>query len=337
MKVKDIWYYHYGQKESEVLQPDLVTPESHVGIYCEFEELVFPVSFHVWGFCKGEVMFEKEVTVSENGEEDVAVRRDSYAAVFKFGVDKDCEPDVMRVTYECGGKTETFEKECKYYTFSGQVSDFDGKPFPAVVLLYRYGFDDTPFMMGVWTDLNGRYSLRVPDGCYNAMYSDDNSYGKGSLECWGWNIIADRDETIDLKIGSGEVYSLNVSVDNGGMNTMFLTFRPMIFYKKEEYNTVVGEREFFVTDIAPELSKEDVTVYINGRETEVISLQKIYETAEHGYCMPMYMAQISKQVYADCFDKQTIILEYDTKERGNGRACSRGFTHFYYKDGFCTR
>ena len=57
MKVKDIWYYHYGQKESEVLQPDLVTPESHVGIYCEFEELVFPVSFHVLG--KKRSLFQK--------------------------------------------------------------------------------------------------------------------------------------------------------------------------------------------------------------------------------------------------------------------------------------
>jgi len=47
--------------------------------------------------------------------------------------------------------------------------------------------------------------------------------------------------------------------------------------------------------------------------------------------------QIPRQLYADCLDKQTIVLEYDTKDRGNGRACSRGFTQFFYKDGFCTR
>ena len=56
------------------------------------------------------------------------------------------------------------------------------------------------------------------------VYADDNIYGVSSLECWGWNIIADRDETIDLKIDSGEVYSLNVGVSNGGMNTLFLSF-----------------------------------------------------------------------------------------------------------------
>ncbi|MBQ8548390.1 MAG: carboxypeptidase regulatory-like domain-containing protein [Lachnospiraceae bacterium] len=338
MKVKDVWYYHYAQEESEILQPELVIPESHVGIYCEAEEWVYPVSFHILGLCKGEVTFEKEVTVSGNGEdEDVSVRIDGYGAVFKFREETDCEPDMLRVTYEVAGKTETFETECKYYTFSGQISDFDGNPFPAVVMLYRYGFDEPPFIMGTWSDRDGKYSFRVPAGSYNVMYADDNTYGISSLECWGWNIIADRDETIDLKIGNGEVYSLNVSANNGGMRTLFLTFRPMIYFKKEEYNAVVGEETIYVSDFAPEIAKEDVTVYVNGRKTDVLSLQKIYEASLEGWFVPMYMVQIPRELYADCLDKQTIVLEYDTKDRGNGRACSRGFTQFYYKDGFCTR
>lgn len=337
MKVKDIWYFHASQKESEILQPDFLTPESHVGLCCEFEELNFPVSFHIEAFGKNELMFDKEITVSGSGEEGVLVQQGSYAAVFKFGENTDCEPDRMRVTYECEGKTETFEKACAYYTISGKVVDFDDKPFAAAVMLYRYGFDDAPLMMGVWADRDGKYTIRVPEGCYNAMYADDNSYGKSSLECWGWNIIVDSDETIDLKIGSGEVYSLNVAVSNGGMDTMFLSFRPMVYYKNEEYDALVGEKDFHVVDIAPELSIEDITVSVNGRKAEVISLQKLYETAAGGWCMPMYVAQIRKELYADCLDKQTIILEYDTKDRAKGRACSRGFTQFYFKDGFCTR
>lgn len=338
MKVKDVWYFNYTQKESEILQPDMIVPKSHLGIYCEFMELTFPVSFHILGMCKGEVVFDKDITVSGNRDDaDVSFYKSKYGAVFKIPEDKDCEPDMLRVIYEAGGKVDTFETECKYYTFSGQVSDFDGNPFPAVVMLYRYSFDDSPFIMGTWTDLNGRYSFRVPAGIYNAMYSDDNTYKISSLECWGWNIIADRDEVIDLKIGSGEVYSLNVSVNNGGNQTLFLTFRPMIYFKQEEYDTVVGEENIHIMDISPELVKEDVTVYVNGRKTEVLSLQKIYEASTDGLYLPMYMVQIPKELYADCLDKQTIVLEYDTKDRGNGRACSKGFTQFFYKDGFCTR
>ena len=90
-------------------------------------------------------------------------------------------------------------------------------------------------------------------------------------------------------------------------------------------------------DFAPEIAKEDVTVYVNGRKTELLSLQKIYEASLEGWFVPMYMVQIPRELYVDCLDKQTIVLEYDTMDRGNGRACSRGFTQFFYKDGFCTR
>ena len=69
----------------------------------------------------------------------------------------------------------------------------------------------------------------------------------------------------------------------------------------------------------------------------MLSLQKIYEASLEGLYLPMYMVQIPRELYADCLDKQTVVLEYDTKDRGNGRACSRGFTQFFYKDGFCTR
>ena len=128
-----------------------------------------------------------------------------------------------------------------------------------------------------------------------------------------------------------------MSVNNGGVQTLFLTFRPMVYFKKEEYDTVVGEEKVHITDVAPEIAKEDVTVYVNGRKTDVISLQKLYEASPDGLHLPMYMVQIPREMHPDCLDKQTVVLEYDTKDRGNGRACSRGFTQFFYKDVFCTR
>lgn len=77
MKVKDAWYFNYTQKESEILQPDMAVPESHVGIYCEFEELVFPISFHILGMCKGEVVFDKDITAFGNGD-DADIRACSH-------------------------------------------------------------------------------------------------------------------------------------------------------------------------------------------------------------------------------------------------------------------
>ncbi len=98
---------------------------------------------------------------------------------------------------------------CAYARLHGRITDFDGNPFPAPLLLSRIGFADAPYM-GVWSDRNGEYSVVVPTGCYNAFYVDDNSYGKSTLENWSWHMIVDRDEEHNFKVGNGEVYSLTV-------------------------------------------------------------------------------------------------------------------------------
>lgn len=52
--------------------------------------------------------------------------------------------------------------------------------------------------------------------------------------------------------------------------------------------------------------------------------------------MPMYIVQVPKPLDCDLTDKQTVILEYDTKDRLEKRAASRGFVQFYYKDGLAS-
>ena len=110
----------------------------------------------------------------------------------------------------------------------------------------------------------------------------------------------------------------------------------MLYYKKDEYDVIFGKNKFNVTDIAPELETDDITVTINGKSSRVISLQKIYETADDGFSMPMYIVQVPKPLDCDLTDKQTVILEYDTKDRLEKRAASRGFVQFYYKDGLAS-
>ena len=73
MKVKDAWYFNYTQKESEILQPDMAVPESHVGIYCEFEELVFPISFHILGMCKERLYLIRTSRLSATGTMQILV------------------------------------------------------------------------------------------------------------------------------------------------------------------------------------------------------------------------------------------------------------------------
>lgn len=335
MKIKDVWYFNCKQKNEDFLQPDFFAPISHIGLYCEIDELAYPLTVSVVGYCKGNPVLEKNIEISGGGQsEDVYISTAGKAALIKIAEKQDCYPDRIRVSCTSGGKHGELDKMCEYSVLSGEISDFDGNPFPSAVILYRYNFGDGPFCIGAWTDKKGFYAVKVPNGVYNAFYADDNSYGKGSLECWGWHIIVDRDETVNIKIGSGEVYSLNVFTDNGGFNNLFLSFRPMVYYKKDEYKISVGNIELNVTDIAPELEAEDISVTVNGEKCRVISAQRIYETADNGFAMPMYIVQTAKPANVDLSDKQTAILEYDTKDRLPQRAASLGFTQFYYKDSF---
>lgn len=337
MKIKDVWYFNCKQNKNEFLQPDFFTTSSHIGLYCEFNKPIFPLTVLVKAYCNEKLVFENNVYIPDNKcSEKFYIKSTETTALIKINETHNCYPDRIYVSCVSDSQSYEFNKKCEYSILSGKSTDFDGTPFPSAVILYRYGFEDGPFIIGAWTDKNGNYSLKVPNGLYNALYADDNSYGKSSLECWGWHLIIDNNETINLKIGSGEVYSLNVFTDNGGIKNIFLTFRPMIYYKKNEYDISVGNHKFNVTDIAPELEIEDVSVTINGKNCNVISIQKIYETYEDSYAMPMYIVQVPKLTDTDLSDKQTVILDYDTKKRLPNRASSRGFTQFYYKDGLAT-
>ena len=335
MQVKDVWYFNCKQEKDDFLQSDHFEPSSHIGLYCELDGLAYPLKVLVSGYCNDAPVFGRDIEIlGEEQPEGVYVKVSGKAVLIKIGTSEDCCPDRIRASCISGEERSELDKKCEYSVLSGKVTDFDGKPFPSAVILHRYNFGEGPFHIGAWTDRNGCYSLKVPNGLYNAFYADDDSYGKGSLECWGWHIIVDRDERLDIKIGSGEVYSLSVFTDNGGFNNLFLAFRPMLYYKKDEYKMSIGNSEYNVTDIAPELKAEDIAVTVNGEKCTVISAQKIYETADNGYAMPMYIVQAAKPVNVDLSDKQTVTLEYDTRDKFPNRAASFGFTQFYYKDAF---
>jgi len=73
-------------------------------------------------------------------------------------------------------------------------------------------------------------------------------------------MIIDRDETLDFKVGTGEVYSLTPWFSNGGMPVMFLYFRPMILCNQKEYGREINGREYTVIDIAPRLKPENINI-----------------------------------------------------------------------------
>ncbi len=86
-----------------------------------------------------------------------------------------------------------------------------------------------------------------------------------------------------------------------------------------------------VTDLAPDLDISDIRVTVNGNETEIVSLQKYYETGNAGM-MPSYLVQVGKSgLYSS--GKQTFMLEYQKETEIGGTMVMRkgmGYHQCYF-------
>ena len=336
MKI-DAWWFENKQGASEVLQPEIFVPKTCFGVYAEIDKTIYPFTVKVTAELDGEQLYSGEFTIKSGNEayETYDVRcTDSTVTLKALAENVTGLPDKISVEIDNGGKCYAETVKCEYARLYGKITDFDGKPFPALVEMDRVGFDKD-ISIGVWSDKNGEYSAVVPKGCYNAFWIDDESYGKTSLENWCWHMLIDGDERLDFKIGNGEVYSLSVWCNNGGGRTLFFWFRPMILGKKSEYEVEINGQSRTVNDISPELEVEDITVTLNGRKLKIISLQRVYETTENSV-MPAYIMQTER--LSGAVGKQTAVVEYNTAKRSaelGYTAQSQGRVQFYFRDSNC--
>ncbi|MDR1704643.1 MAG: hypothetical protein LBS19_08155 [Clostridiales bacterium] len=294
-----------------------------------------PITVRVTAFTGGNEVYKNEFIADEKSAD---IRPSPGTVLFVVPVEViDITPDRLLVEISAGNELiECKEINCEYVTISGNITNFEGKPFRAAVILSRYGFIGFETGMGIWSGADGSYKITVPKGLYNTMYADDDSYQKTSLENWGWHMILDRDERHDLKIGNSEVYSLCAWPNNGGFATLFAYFRPMtlpLALNPVKYPLDINGKSFPVTDICPELSLNGVRAWLNGRELEIISLQKLIETGPD-MSMPGYVLQAARGNVA--VGKQTLIVEYDEEFTNVGgervHAASQGRTQFFFKD-----
>lgn len=321
--MRDLWYFKNEQAGEKILQPDFFRPRSHIGIAFA-DSIQLPCRIDLCCRKSDTEIYRQNFEIQKECTETYSVIYGRGLYVVKISAELDGMPDSIEVRYQDGENDRVWKKNCTYSVLSGIVTDFYGQPFPAAVCLYRYWFDKDKLLMGIWTDKQGRYSVIVPDGRYNALYCDDESYGRTSLECWGWNIVVDRDETLDLRIGNGEVYSLNTMCSNGGADNLFIAFRPMSIMKRREERQQVNDRAFTVWQTVPDLQAADITVCLDGKQTSVISLQRLLETDESGIALPMYIAQVRRP---SSRGKQKLTIEFSVRGDDGNTYAGMAFAH----------
>ncbi len=334
MKIFDAWYFKNEQYSNQVLQPNFFSPISHLAFLYSHTDIDVQL-FHIECYSENLILYSKDIDITET-DIDFEITSDTIKTLIKIPLELKQNPSKIIISYNQNDISIKWEKLCTYAKISGKVTNFSGEFFPSAIVMYRYGFDKGKISIGCWTDNQGEYTITIPCGTYNAIYCDDNSYGKKSLECWGWNIFVEEDRIFNFSIGNGEVYSINIFTDNGGMNNLFIVFRPMSLIKKES-TVFINNKEYNYVEVCPELESENIKILLNGKQCSITSLQKFYNTSSDGIAIANYIAQIEKQISDIPTSNQILELSFSVIDENDNLIQGKAFTEFQFKDIFATK
>jgi hypothetical protein len=278
----------------------------------------------------GEIAFNRKCKISENNQDKpYTINFNTNFFKMEIPVKKlKQNPEKIVVTVSSLEKEISKEIKCKYHRLFGKITNFSGQPFRAFVAIRPDAFS---FTTAVWSDSLGNYEIYLPERTYNNIAVDDESYGIKTAEAWAWHIILDNDQRLDFKVGTGEVYNLNVWPNNGGGNTFFISFRPMSLHlfknMGKKIPVTIGDSTYSLIDVGPDLTINDISVNVNDQQVKVISLQKYYETAG-GYAMLAYLLQVNRDNLSK-IGKQTIHVIYENGLEIEGKKLTNNSMGYY--------
>ncbi len=195
-------------------------------------------------------------------------------------------------------------------TISGRVTDFDDKPISKCevrVLLSNFTEAYTAY-----SNEDGFYSIpNVEKGKYMAIYAlRPEEYPRQlkvvekdmRLEFWAWNVIADKDLTINSRYHRLELYGTTVFKENGGYPTIMLYTRPMSLGRMLAYGEALykdkKKAEDEQVDISAEPEDIEFKVWADDEPLIIRSVQPVQEYVGGG-------RQMAYLLYLDLPKKQT--------------------------------
>ena len=209
---------------------------------------------------------------------------------------------------------------CNYVNLKGKVNC--GLNYKKRYLMFfPNGFDDPDLIQQ--TMLDGSFSIIIPQRKYNCLHAVADTYGQQTLENWLNNFDGTVDSiSIDFNIYNAEIYNLHAWENNGGGNSLFISFRPMCLQQTTTNEITIGKDIFFEVNFNIPLEKENITVRIDGKEMNIKSVQPFYETGVKNQALKSYIIQID---YDKHFRNKLLSVEFNY----NGfRGESRLFLNF---------
>lgn len=191
-------------------------------------------------------------------------------------------------------------------TISGRVTDFDGMPMDSATVSIKYtDFSDAYQTL---TDKDGYYTLsNVEKGSYIAMFAMRmKEYPKMNavapedmrLEFWTWNLIADRDLTINPRYHRVEVYGVNIFKVEGAYPGLMIYFRPMSTGRLiDGINSMSanGVESGTMPDVSIRQEHMEVKVFADDIPQKINTIQKIDEySGTPGQPVAGYLLHVDK-------------------------------------------
>ena len=179
-------------------------------------------------------------------------------------------------------------------TISGQVTDFDGNPIDScLVRLCRKNFSS---VYVTYSEKTGYYTLKdVEKGYYMALMAirpeeyprpvfvkadEVVSDEKKRLEYWAWNVIADKDLTINPRYGRLELYGFQVFEVFGGTPYLMAYVRPgslgkMLSFDQKEWSDKKKMEK--TVDVSVEAKDIEFKIYAGDEQLSIHSIQTLDE------------------------------------------------------------
>lgn len=177
-------------------------------------------------------------------------------------------------------------------TISGRVTDFENRAIDSCAILILDVWLSTVYK--TYSDQDGYYSLEVEEGNYKAMYAirpkehlNANSVPEEDMRMkfWAWNIIADRNLTINPRYQKLELYATTVYEDYTGVaEEMYIFFRPKslaksLAFRKEAYSDKSKLERDADLSVSPEYM--EVEVYADNELLKVNNIQRVSNSSAY--------------------------------------------------------
>lgn len=233
----------------------------------------------------------------------------------------------------------------KWSRFRGKVRFLDSaNASDAYIDMHTIGFN-SPGEIMIPIGPDGSFDELVPARIYRVMNINSTGYSYNAMERWAWDYDLTGDREDDFVIGRMELYSIRAFDIIGGPPTLFVTFRPSTLSRilafdtdhdglvKDKERDALGEALVkSCTAIGPELTKDNVKIWIDGTPQTVEQLTLVPEFNGNGRYQVQYIAQVyptGGRLFGKAFE---IKIEVESDEVLNGvkiRDFGQGSTGFY--------